>query len=296
LFVRRFAVEQWQQAAVAPAAALAMILNLYAIDELFNGMLNPIFTIAAAGLLNVAGTRRIPQIIVRSDRQASRTDALGSGRAALHGTPERATRQDAVLVESANGFRDPREELAMRHQRLGRDLKADARTAEARTAWRDALSLWTDLITDRPDDAALRRHWSDCANDLAWLLANAPDAADRNSADSVTLATKVAEANPDCSAYWNTLGAASYRLGDSGTAVTALLRAIELSAGGTAFDHVFLAMAYARLCNREESQRWLNQAAVSIERYHRDHPELARLFDEARLLVCEVPRALPMSL
>ena len=49
--------------------------------------------------------------------------------------------------------------------------------------------------------------------------------------------------------YWNTLGVAYYRAGDDGSATAALNRATAWAA--TAFDEVFLAMAYARLGDRK---------------------------------------------
>ncbi len=49
-FVWRFPAAQWQDAAVAPAAALAVALILYATDNLANAMVNPVFMLAAGGL------------------------------------------------------------------------------------------------------------------------------------------------------------------------------------------------------------------------------------------------------
>ena len=51
LLWRRRPPWQWSHPAVAPAAALAVLLALSMIDNLFNAMLNPIFTLAAGGLV-----------------------------------------------------------------------------------------------------------------------------------------------------------------------------------------------------------------------------------------------------
>jgi O-antigen ligase len=50
VFIRRFPASQWQEAAVAPAAALAVVVILYAIDDLANGSINPVFMLASGGL------------------------------------------------------------------------------------------------------------------------------------------------------------------------------------------------------------------------------------------------------
>jgi hypothetical protein len=42
--------DRWQQAGVAPAAALAVVMILYTLDNLANGMVNPVFMLAAGGL------------------------------------------------------------------------------------------------------------------------------------------------------------------------------------------------------------------------------------------------------
>ena len=51
LFVWRFPPAQWQKAEIAPAAALAVVLLMYAVDNLANGFVNPIFMLAAGGLV-----------------------------------------------------------------------------------------------------------------------------------------------------------------------------------------------------------------------------------------------------
>ena len=86
---------------------------------------------------------------------------------------------------------------------------------------------------------------------------------------------------PTPSVYWNTLGVAYFRTGDFESAVSALDRAIALDGGGNSFDHIFLAMAHARLGNQEESRRCLAQAMFSKGKDYPNHPELARFCDEA---------------
>jgi O-antigen ligase len=50
LFLRRVPARYWSTAAGGAPAALALLLMLYSIDNLFNAMLNPIYLLAAGGL------------------------------------------------------------------------------------------------------------------------------------------------------------------------------------------------------------------------------------------------------
>ena len=150
-----------------------------------------------------------------------------------------------AIDEVATRSLRPREDLAARYQALGRASKDRGQPTEAKAAWQHALDLLSELTAAHPERPALRQRWCDCANDLAWLLVSVPDPAVQDPARAVALAMKAAEAHPECSTYWNTLGAAHYRAGDFEAAVTALDRATALGNGGTAFDHVFLAMARA---------------------------------------------------
>lgn len=50
LFIRSFPPAQWREAAVAPAAALAIVLILYTTDHLANGMINPVFMLVSGAL------------------------------------------------------------------------------------------------------------------------------------------------------------------------------------------------------------------------------------------------------
>jgi hypothetical protein len=67
--LRRFPARSWAQPAVAPAAALSIVLVLWAIDDLLNAMVTPMYPVAAGALVTLAGApataflrrrRRIP--------------------------------------------------------------------------------------------------------------------------------------------------------------------------------------------------------------------------------------------
>lgn len=50
LFLRRVPAQLWTHPQIAPTAALAVVVTLYQWDNLFNAMVNPIFTLVAGGL------------------------------------------------------------------------------------------------------------------------------------------------------------------------------------------------------------------------------------------------------
>ena len=174
---------------------------------------------------------------------------------------------------------------ADRYVTLGRALKQQGRFADAKTAWLHALDLLTEWNGGSQTRPARDQEWCDCANDLAWLLATVPDSDVRDPAVALELAAQATEVHPECGTYWNTRGAAHYRAGDFEGAITALERAVALGDGGTGFDHVFLAMAYAQLGDQERAQHWLAEATLWMEHHDPGHAELLRLCEEARSIL-----------
>src|SRR5262249_43819324 len=149
---------------------------------------------------------------------------------------------------------------AIWYQSLGRSLRSQGRFSDARAAWFHALELLAQQTMMHSVVSNDRKRWCDCANDAAWFLATVPDPALQDPVRAISLALKAIEAYPECSTYWNTLGAAYYHAGDFKATVTALDRSIALPRGGTAFDHFFLAMAHQRLKHHEQAQRSFAQA------------------------------------
>jgi tetratricopeptide (TPR) repeat protein len=244
LFFGRFPVQQWDHPSLVPATAIALVLNIFVLDGLFNGMNNILYIIAAGGLANVISVRTRPSVKI---------SALSA---------------DARVVAQ--------------YLDIGRTLKDQGRFAEAKTAWLHALDLLTKRPAAQPVLPVLDQPWCDCANDLAWLLATAPDPAVRDPILALSLASKATDAHPKCGTYWNTLGAAQYRAGDFEAVIATLGQATVLNEGGTAFDHFFLAMAHAHLSNQEQAQRWFGEAMLWMEQHAADHMELVRLREEAR--------------
>jgi tetratricopeptide (TPR) repeat protein len=282
LFLKRFPAERWIQADLAPTVPIAVILTLYLLDCTLNGMFNAIYIIAAGGVLNIAGDRRSLYTAHHVDGKTVQAADTWNRLPAAEATPEMSTDLMETHVEADAKLLEPQEVLTLQYETLGRNLKTQGRLGEAKAIWLHSLDLWTELSTTYPDHPLLHDHWCDCANNLAWLLANAPDLAVRDVPRAIALAHEAAQANPDCPTYWNTLGVAYYRAGDFDTTIAALERAIDLTGGGTAFDHAFLAMAHAQLGNHEQAQEWLNHARIWMEQHSPDHSELACLCDEAR--------------
>ena len=58
MLLMKLSARQWALPAAAAVASLSVLLTLYMIDNLFNGMVNPIFTLVAGGLAGLNGTYR----------------------------------------------------------------------------------------------------------------------------------------------------------------------------------------------------------------------------------------------
>lgn len=71
-FTRRWPARTWLHPTVAPGAALAIIVVLYAIDCLFNAMLNPLYLLAMGGLVCAAVVARRP-VKARASSSAANT-------------------------------------------------------------------------------------------------------------------------------------------------------------------------------------------------------------------------------
>ncbi|HMB08588.1 MAG TPA: tetratricopeptide repeat protein, partial [Isosphaeraceae bacterium] len=307
LLTFRYRVRSWTTPAVAPAAAFAVLLGLYMIDNLSNAMLNPIYTLAIGGLSalrpgrvdgedrqedegggaladHARGLSSVPLdaeelLAVRQRELAERLAAAGYAEEA-----EQAWRRALGLWRARASIRPDdrgrRRDLALGCERFGRFLKDHGKLREAAETWQAALDLMAESTTHPADQLESAAAGLDLCNDLAWLLANGPDLASRDPARAVALATKAVETEPGCAIYWNTLGVAHYRVGECQAAITALGRAVELGSGGTGFDHLFLAMAHARRGDHSDALIWFHRGASWIENYRPEHAELRHLRDE----------------
>jgi tetratricopeptide (TPR) repeat protein len=175
--------------------------------------------------------------------------------------------------------------MATRYRVLGRNLNSQDRWVDTHSAWQQSFDILTELTGRYPDNPDMQRCWCDCGNDLAWLLLKHPESASRGLDRALTLAMQVVDKCPDGALYWNTLGVAYFRNGDPRKAIAAFDRSSALADDDNPFNHVFLAMAYAQLGNRDQSRRWLARAVFLKERDYQNHHELTCFCDEARAAV-----------
>jgi hypothetical protein len=263
LFLKRFPIEQWKLQSLAPVVVIATIVDLFMLDCLANAMPNMIYFMAAGGLFNIVPARIRSK---SSDDEGNRARALSSW-----------------------------ETLAAQYRVRGREAKDRGQIDEAKTAWLHALELYAKLTAAGSRRPETCRQWCDCANDLAWLLVTAADPISNDPALAVALATKTTEMYPECSTYWNTLGAGYYRSRDFQAARAALDRSMTLGDEGTAFDQILLAMSCAQLGDQQQAHRQFADAIRLMEEHLPDHPELSRLRAEAQSLL-DVGPAIPASI
>jgi tetratricopeptide (TPR) repeat protein len=193
--------------------------------------------------------------------------------------------RDNLAASSADPerFRD----LAIARDGLARALAEAGQVAEAVQERRVALRTWEILSANHPRNIDYRRHLADAMNDLAWVLASGPAAADPDPSATLALAEKAVQISADHDAYWNTLGVARYRAGDKAGAIEALERSAEVSPGGsgTAFDHYVLAMAWADLNRKDLAGEWFERGMAWTARHRPGHPTLEQFRAEAQSML-----------
>src|SRR5262249_4268720 len=152
---------------------------------------------------------------------------------------------------------------AIAHYRLGVVLKELGK-------FDDAVLAYSKLIELEPNHA--RR-----LNELAWLLATAPDLRHPDPARAVALATRAVKLAPKDADYWNTLGVAQYRARDWKEAIAALQKYREFRANdGEWSNPFFLAMAHWRLGNKSDARKWYDRGVEWMDKNQPENKELRR--------------------
>jgi tetratricopeptide (TPR) repeat protein len=294
LFVRRFPVSQWDSPTVAPLAAFAALLGLYMIDCLANGFINLVLIAASGGLMcirpsNLGTKARNHSGTFGDDARKLLQKASELGRTQADEVSAPGFAKKAAPRAFEDGVESSLEQVADRYVQLARSLRSQRLPAEARSAWTHALSLLTDAASAHPEAREALSRRCDCANDLAWFLCNEPDPTVADQSLAVRLAQEATQADPQSSAYWNTLGAAYYQAGRPNSAIDALERSITLSNGGTGFDYVFLCLSHASIGEFEQAKYWRDRTGMWLQEQNRNHPELIRLHEDA-CRRCSAPR------
>jgi serine/threonine protein kinase/tetratricopeptide (TPR) repeat protein len=151
-----------------------------------------------------------------------------------------------------------RADLARTHAALA-DLHYSAGNHPAAiTSYRAAAELWTQLTRDHP---ASPGH----ARDLAWLLATCPETSVRDPERAVESGRRAVAMAPQGGDCRRALGAALLRAGDARAAVTELDRAVERHSGGDGREWLLLALAHARLGDREAARGLYDRAIKWLE-------------------------------
>ncbi len=308
ILAARCPARRWNDPDVAPAATLAVLLVLYMIDNLSNAMFNPIYYLAAGALLGPRALDRVPagpkfpgsrgadEQIESAWQYAENLEAealSGGGDWA-----EAARAWDRFVGDTRDRGDISVRDLATAHGRLGLALARLRRWSDAIESRGRTVELLTESATRGPVDVETWLALSAEMDALARLLSVADDAAVRDPSRAVTLASGAVRMAPGIATYHTTLGAAYLRVGDWSAAVSAIGRSIALDRrGGSRCDHLFLAIAYAHLGDRDAARTSLREADFSSLGPGSGQPELEDLRAETLRLLSDEPevpgRALP---
>jgi tetratricopeptide (TPR) repeat protein len=122
------------------------------------------------------------------------------------------------------------------------------------------MGIMNDRLAIRLDPQSARAR-----NDLAWALASVPSDPWFDPKEALNLAREAVRLDPTNWYYANTLGVAAFRSREWKTAGDALQQSIHFN-GGAAIDCFFLAMTRWQQGDRNDAQRWFDQAVAWIER------------------------------
>ncbi len=145
----------------------------------------------------------------------------------------------------------------------------------------------------KPDQPLVRDRLALYENNLAWKLANGPDAS-RHLDRALALIEQAIRLTPGQPVSLNTLGVVQYRRGRYAEALATLQRSLAAGHGQSdGFDLFFLAMAHHRLGHRDQAKncfdravRWVKDQKNLTAPYAR---ELAAFQAEARIVLTDLP-------
>ena len=129
-------------------------------------------------------------------------------------------------------------------------------------------------------------------NNLAWALAMSPRREPRDYDEAISLASRAITLDPKDGTRYNTLALAEYRAGHFAESIAAVERSIRLLPGIDASNWFFLAMARARMGEKDQATAWFDRAVAWTRKNDPKNPELLRFWAEAAgLLVRPGPDA-----
>jgi serine/threonine protein kinase/Tfp pilus assembly protein PilF len=118
------------------------------------------------------------------------------------------------------------------------------------------------------------------ANTLAWLLATCRDESLRDPNEAVTLAKHALTLAPENAGIWNTLGVASYRMGDIPAAKVAFQESMKRNNDGDPADWFILAMIAWREGDRQQARQWYDRSVQWMKRTRLLTDDLVRFWAE----------------
>ena len=151
----------------------------------------------------------------------------------------------------------------------------------------DVQDVYTRIITelDSVPEQSMSRGYSsliaEAHNNLAWLLATCPKTELRDPSESLRLARRAVEVEPQQGNFWNTLGVAFYRAGELDDAKKSLEKSLELRNAGDSFDWFFLALVDQKKGNKDQAREWFDKAVDWYQNNRPDDQELSRFCAEA---------------
>jgi WD40 repeat protein/serine/threonine protein kinase len=238
---------------------------------------------------------------------------------AAHRFADAAAAYDAcgALLEGLPNLtdREREDELGRAYYGLGDQLRQLGLLPEAKQQYEQAIRWLLPMFSGSPPkqrislgDLGLLRDLGHL-KDIAWFLANCPDAQLRDPAGAVKLAQTVVELFPTRDDWWRTLGVARYRAADWKAAVEALEKFMALRQGGDlgvaenldvlavltkyaallqvgdSCSFFFLAMSHWQLGEKEQAQEWYARAVSRMEANNPKNEELLRYRSEAEELL-----------
>ncbi len=171
--------------------------------------------------------------------------------------------------------------LAKNYERSARDFSSRGALSMAIDAWSRSLELRERLLENAPDDPELIAMHADALNNLAWLMISQHSDSSFEPRKAAALAEQATKLDPNRKAYWNTLAAAYYRLGEPEATLSALQRSRMLPGDGAEYDDVLAALAYSQIGDVEATRNVLIQLDSRLAAGASPTPSLLQLREEA---------------
>jgi Tfp pilus assembly protein PilF len=154
-----------------------------------------------------------------------------------------------------------------------------------------------ELLRREPNSVEVRNWLAESCNNLAWLLATAPQP-DRDPSRALLLARRAVALYPDSNMSINTLGLVLYRAGEYAEAIPVIERSLAANDNASIpYDLLFLALCHAKRGERVRARAYLERAEVWLRANSklssRADKELLAFHAEAEKLVCSLPPPLP---